>query len=192
LSPLLANIALSVLDEHFQRDWKPGGRMDTEKRRHWPRKRGHATWRLVRYADDFVIMVFGTRDHVDSVREEAVHVLVPMGLRLSPVKTRIVHLDEGFDFLGFRIRRRRKMGTVDRGHVYTFIGDRPLRSLRAKIRALTRRLSQVPLKDDQPDPARLGRLLPRSLRRRPGRCGSWVWMTSPSAGDTGTAPSWLI
>lgn len=147
LSPLLANIALSVLDEHFQRDWKPGGRMDTENRRHWRRKRGHATWRLVRYADDFVIMVFGTRDHVEAVQEEAAHVLAPMGLRLSSAKTRIVHLDEGFDFLGFRIRRRRKMGTVDRWHVYTFIGDRPLRSLRAKIRALTRRLSQVPLKD---------------------------------------------
>jgi RNA-directed DNA polymerase len=147
LSPLLANIALSVLDEHFQRDWKPGGRMDTENRRHWRRKQGHATWRLVRYADDFVIMVFGTRDHVEAVREQAAQVLAPMGLQLSPAKTRTVHLDEGFDFLGFRILRRRKKGTVDTWHVYTFISDRALRSLRQKVRALTHRLSQAPLRD---------------------------------------------
>lgn len=70
-----------------------------------------------------------------------------MGLHLSPDKTRIVHLDEGFDFLGFRILRRRKKGTVDIWHVYTFIGDRALRSLRDKIRALTHRLSQVPHRD---------------------------------------------
>ena len=37
--------------------------------------------------------------------------LAPIGLRLSPDKTRVVHIDEGFDFLGFHIRRMRKRGT---------------------------------------------------------------------------------
>jgi RNA-directed DNA polymerase len=145
LSPLLANIALSVLDEHLHREWKPGGRMSTENRRHHRRDRGEATWRLVRYADDFVVMVFGTRDHVEALREDVVAVLAPLGLRLSPSKTRIVHMADGFDFLGFHIRWRRKIGTRDRWHVYTFIGDRPVRSLKDKIRALTRRLSQQDL-----------------------------------------------
>lgn len=147
LSPLLANIALHVLDEHMQRDWKPGGRLDTENRRHWRRKQGRATWRLVRYADDFVVMVFGQREHAEELHEEIAEVLAPMGLRLSPAKTRIVHISEGFDFLGFRILRRRRKGTVSKWNVYTFIGDRPIRTLKAKIRSLTRRTSHTPLQD---------------------------------------------
>ena len=50
-------------------------------------------------------------------------------------------MGDGFDFLGFRIRWKRKRGT-DKWYVYTFIADRPLRSLKAKIRALTHRTSQ--------------------------------------------------
>ena len=38
--------------------------------------------------------------------------LAPLGLRLSPAKTRIVHLSGGFDFLGFRIQRKRERGTA--------------------------------------------------------------------------------
>jgi RNA-directed DNA polymerase len=67
-----------------------------------------------------------------------------MGLRLSPAKTRIVHMGDGFGFLGFRIQWRRKRGTSKR-YVYTFIDGRPIRSLKAKIRALTRRTSQQDL-----------------------------------------------
>jgi len=43
--------------------------------------------------------------------------------------------------LGFHIQWRRKYGT-NQWHVYTFIGNRPIRSLKAKIRALTSRTSQ--------------------------------------------------
>lgn len=43
--------------------------------------------------------------------------LAPLGLRLSPTKTRVCHLDEGFDFLGFHIQRRRKKGTSKFGRV---------------------------------------------------------------------------
>jgi RNA-directed DNA polymerase len=142
LSPLLANIALSVLDEHLHREWKPGGKMSTENRRHYWRDRGHPTWRLVRYADDFVVMVFGTRAHVEALREEVQAVLAPMGLRLSSSKTRIVHMADGFDFLGFRIQWKPKRNDRDRWHVYTFIADRPVRSVKNKIRALTSRTSQ--------------------------------------------------
>ena len=50
----------------------------------------------------------------------------------------------GFDFLGFRIQRRRKRGT-NKWYVYTFIGQRPIRSLKTKIRATTHRASQQDL-----------------------------------------------
>ena len=66
--------------------------------------------RLVRYADDFVILVHGTRDHAEALRSEVAAVLAPMGLCLSVEKTRVCHIDEGFDFLGCRIMRRRWSG----------------------------------------------------------------------------------
>ena len=70
--------------------------------------------------------------------------LTPMGLRLSPAKTMVVHLSDGFDFLGFHIQWRRKRGT-NQWYVYTFIADRQVRQLKAKIRAITYRTSQKDL-----------------------------------------------
>ena len=61
LSPLLANIALSALDEHVMAPWQPGGTMSTESKRETRRAKGAPTWRIVRYADDFVILVHGSR-----------------------------------------------------------------------------------------------------------------------------------
>ncbi len=144
LSPLLANIALSVLDEHVMRPWTHGGVMSSGKRREIRHRKRLPTWRLVRYADDFVVMVYGSREDAEALREQIAGVLATLGLRLSPQKTAIVHLDEGFDFLGFRIQWRRKRGT-DKWYVYTFVGQRPVRSLKAKVRMLTRRSSQQDL-----------------------------------------------
>ncbi|MDP9444013.1 MAG: group II intron reverse transcriptase/maturase, partial [Actinomycetota bacterium] len=144
LSPLLSNIALSVLDEHLQEQWRQ--QMGTESRRARRRRKGLGTWRLVRYADDFVVLVNGTRGNVEALQAEVAAVLAPMGLRLSPAKTQVVHMSEGFAFLGFRIQWRRKYGS-DKRYVYTFIADRPVRQLKVKIRDLTRRTSQQNLRD---------------------------------------------
>jgi RNA-directed DNA polymerase len=141
LSPLLANIALSVLDEHLHEPWRPGGSMSTAYLRSRRRVKGLPRWRIVRYADDFVVLVHGTRAHVETLREDVSGVLAPLGLRLSAAKTQVVHMSDGFDFLGFHIRWKRKRGT-NKWHVYTFIADRPIRSLKAKVRALTNRRSQ--------------------------------------------------
>ena len=138
---MLANIALSVLDEHVMGPWQPGGMMSTDYFRQRRRAQGLPTWRLVRYADDFVILVHGGEEHVQAIREDVATVLTPMGLRLSAAKTQIVHMSDGFDFLGFHIQWRRKRGT-NKWYVYTFIAKRPIRSLKAKIRALTPRTSQ--------------------------------------------------
>src|SRR5580704_5661440 len=144
LSPLLANIALSVLDEHLMRPWKPGGAMSTGGRRQARRAKGLPTWRMVRYADDFVVLVRGDQADAEALREEVTTVLAPMGLRLSPAKTHVTHMSEGFGFLGFRIQWRPKRGT-SKWYVCTFIDSRPIRSLKAKIRALTHRTSQQAL-----------------------------------------------
>jgi RNA-directed DNA polymerase len=144
LSPLLANIALSVLDEHVHAPWRPGGAMSTSSRRSVRRSKGLPNWRIVRYADDFVILVHGTEDDARSLREDVADVLAPMGLRLSQTKTSVRHLSEGFDFLGFHIQWRRKGGT-NKWYVYTFIADRPVKALKTKLRALTHRTSLADL-----------------------------------------------
>ncbi|CAN5273832.1 group II intron reverse transcriptase/maturase [soil metagenome] len=143
LSPLLSNIALSVLDDHFDEAWKAMGQSSSA--RQCRRLRGLATYRLVRYADDFVVLVAGTRAHAEALREDVQAVLRPMGLRLSEEKTRVSHIDEGFDFLGFRIRRHEKQGTGDR-FVYTYPSKAALSAVKAKVRAATQGATDQPLR----------------------------------------------
>jgi RNA-directed DNA polymerase len=141
-SPLLANIALSALDEHFCAKDDHG----TRWRREAHRKHGGAYYRIIRYADDFVIMVCGAKAHADALWEEVTAVLAPLGLRLSESKTRVCHIDEGFDFLGFRIQRHLKKGTT-RKHLYTYPSKKALLSVTAKVRALTNRSRHLTLED---------------------------------------------
>ena len=133
LSPLLSNIALSVLDEHFVAAWEE---MGDSHRREQRRRKGLANYRLVRYADDWVVMVAGDRADAERLRDEAATVLLPMGLRLSPEKTKIVHIDEGFEFLGMRIQRHRQRGSTRR-YVYTYPTRRGLAAVKAKVKAAT-------------------------------------------------------
>src|SRR5215208_3260914 len=55
-------------------------------------------------ATHLVVMVCGSRRHAEAIREQIIPVLASVGLRLSEEKTTIIHLDEGFEFLGFRIQ----------------------------------------------------------------------------------------
>ena len=87
----------------------------------------------------------GTREHAEALREQVAAVLAPIGLRLSEAKTQVVHIGEGFDFLGWRIQRRRKRGTVNRYYVYTWPSKKSLNSMMAKIRRLTN--SKAPHRD---------------------------------------------
>jgi RNA-directed DNA polymerase len=132
LSPLLANIALSALDDHFDQQWhqEMGGDYQRAKRR----RNGQGNWKLIRYADDFVLMVSGDRHHAESLREQVSAVLAPLGLGLAPDKTRVVHIDEGFDFLGFHIRRMRKRGT-QKYYVYTTPSKKATASIKDKVSA---------------------------------------------------------
>ena len=136
LSPLLANIALSVLDDHFAQQWNH--HMANEVQRQRRRRRGEANYRLIRYADDFVIVVTGQRQDAERLRQEVAVVLAPMGLRLSPDKTRVVHIDDGFDFLGFNIRRMRKRGS-HKSYVYTRPSTKAIASIKARVKTMTYR-----------------------------------------------------
>ena len=142
LSPLLANVALSVLDEHLAR--APGGPQSTAKQRWTRRRKGLPNYRLIRYADDFVILVSGTRAHAEALLPEVAEVLSAVGLRLSEEKTLITHIDEGLDFLGWRIQRHRKRGT-DRQYVYNYPAKKAIRSIKAKTKAICRMNVSLPL-----------------------------------------------
>lgn len=100
VSPLLANVYLHELDRHMER-------LDlSQYERHKRRTRGQANYAYARYADDFVILCNGTKEQAMEMRQE-VHDFLRDSLRLtlSMEKTTVVHLNDGFDFLGFHIRR---------------------------------------------------------------------------------------
>ena len=137
LSPLLANIALSALDDHFHQQWQQ--QMGTKWRRERRKKNGQGNWRLVRYCDDFVLMVAGDRHQAEALREEVSAVLASLGLRLAPEKTQVVHIEhEGFTFLGFDIRKMRKRGS-SKYHVYTTPSKKAIASIKDKVKAKTYR-----------------------------------------------------
>lgn len=144
LSPLLANIALAVLDEHFARKWEELGPSWTRSKL---RRQGVPAYRLVRYADDFVVMVGGTRADAEALWAEVSSVLAPMGLRLSVDKSGVCHIDEGFDFLGFRIQRRAWHGRPGKRAIYTYPSKRSLAAVIDKVRTLTRRARHRTLAD---------------------------------------------
>lgn len=139
LSPLLSNVALSVLDEHIAR--APGGPAVSAGERRVRLRWGLPNYRLIRYADDWCLMVKGTRADAEALREEIAGVLESrMGLRLSAEKTLITHIDEGLDFLGWRIQRHRKPGT-GRYYVYTYPSKKAVTAARRKVKTLCRQVA---------------------------------------------------
>ena len=124
-----------MLDEHFATKWEALGPYWTRAKH---RRAGVPTMKIIRYADDFCVMIHGTRADADALWDEIAAVLAPIGLRLSVEKSRVCHVDEGFEFLGFRIQRQVKRGTSKR-YVYTWPSKKALMSITDKVRNLTRR-----------------------------------------------------
>ena len=88
ISPTLANMTLDGLEEVL-------------KERFHRRHQIH----MIRYADDFVVTGRSKDVLENEVRPVIVQFLRERGLELSQEKTRIVHIEEGFDFLGANIRK---------------------------------------------------------------------------------------
>jgi RNA-directed DNA polymerase len=117
LSPLLANIVLSAIEERYGRFTKWSRRKDGKpyaypgqelrKLRRRERRAGRTVFLPIRYADDFVVLVYGTEDQACGEKEAlAVFLKEELKLTLSPEKTHVTALTEGFVFLGHRIRLR--------------------------------------------------------------------------------------
>lgn len=142
ISPLLANIYLSQLDALYTRFHS----MDHNERRRW-RKRGLPMIQYTRYADDFVILVQGTREHAEAVLSDLrLFVRDALKMELAEEKTGILHVKEGFDFLGYHLRLG-KSQCADRPARVLRPSRKAIMRFRRKIKELTsKRMVQKPLK----------------------------------------------
>jgi hypothetical protein len=130
VSPLLSNILLTPFDREM-------------------RLKGY---QLARYADDWVITCKSAaeaRSAVDAARR----ILKQLGVELHPQKTRIVHVRDGFEFLGYKIKRgKRKLylpeskirSQTRQGALYAYPKEKSIRRFMDQVRRRTKRT--VPLK----------------------------------------------
>ena len=105
LSPLLANVALTTLD-NFCEDLGP--------------KQSNP---IVRYADDFIIVCRSEPEAKQIKKEIAEHLQAKVGLTLSEEKTKITHIYKGFNFLGFNFKKYKSL--KEKGEVKYTLSIRP-------------------------------------------------------------------
>jgi RNA-directed DNA polymerase len=116
ISPLLSNIYLHSFDKMFQMSGVEGT--------------------LVRYCDDFVILLRGNGKRV----LKRVHqMLSRLGLELHEDKTRVVDAREGFDFLGVHFRLCRTRGRSARLKWYCAVwpSERSVKRIKDRLKGLT-------------------------------------------------------
>jgi RNA-directed DNA polymerase len=97
VSPLLLNVALHGMEQAAGVRYQQTGRQAGATVPDSPV--------VIRYADDLVALCH-TRDEAAQVKARLADWLAPRGLAFNEDKTRVVTLDEGFDFLGFTVRRQ--------------------------------------------------------------------------------------
>lgn len=117
VSPLLSNIALSAIEERYER-WTyhrskirahrtSDGTKAASEARSTDRAAGRCVFFPVRYADDFVVLISGTQEQALEEKSALAKYLHQVtGLELSPEKTRVTAVTDGFEFLGFHVTMR--------------------------------------------------------------------------------------
>ena len=117
---------------------------------------------LIRYADDFVVHCH-TRQEALEVKAQLAEWLTPRGLAFNDDKTQVVSLSEGYDFLGFNVRRYRTQAAdqTQQGGRQTDPGTAPQRAV-----VPAREQRSCGDQTAQPDHPRVGRLLPDTGIRR--------------------------
>lgn len=143
ISPLLSNIMLNEFDQ-----WLEAKYLNNKARKdRWSWNHSidikrpiaileNRQWRpaisYCRYADDFVVIVKGTKAHAEAMREECRSFLEDeLKLTLNMDKTHVTHIDDGFVFLGHRIIRKR--GGLGNKRIVTTIPKDKFKNFAAKI-----------------------------------------------------------
>src|SRR5215470_14402419 len=133
VSPLLSNILLTPFDREM-------------------RRKGY---QLTRWADDWVITCKSAAE-ARAVVAVARKVLEQLGVQLHPHKTRIVHVQHGFEFLGYKIKRgqgrlrllpHQIRSDIKAGALYAYPREKSIRRFMDQVRARTRR--SIPLKTQE-------------------------------------------
>ncbi len=140
ISPMLSNIYLTAIDERYGRwSMRPREpRITVASRRVYDHKRGKPVFYMVRYADDFVVLVDGTREQAEAEKRALAEFLkTELRMELSIEKTKITEVKEGFDFLGYQVMQTKARRTGRRvGNL--FIPKSKLNDLRHKIKVMVK------------------------------------------------------
>jgi hypothetical protein len=132
-SPLLANVYLNELDRWWYQNY-----FQTSSKRYGRRKMGLGNYILVRYADDFVILCNGNRQSAEDMKLQLQSFLKhELCLKLSMEKTKVTHVQDGFDFLGFHIKHQHRKSENDKLVLLVKPSHRNIRRLKDKIRLMT-------------------------------------------------------
>lgn len=106
ISPLLANVYLNEFDKWAEAKWNISAYKRSRRR-----QAGNGNYRLIRYADDFVVLSNDGIAGVQQAKQEIRDFLkTELHLDLSEEKTLITHVNDGFDLLGFHIQRVKPEG----------------------------------------------------------------------------------
>ncbi len=131
-SPLLANVYLHEMDLYWQKRYNSMSTRQRDRRR----KEGKGNVQLLRYADDFLVLTNGPKAEAEALKEEFGEFLHHLELTLSPEKTVITHVNDGFDFLGYHIQRRPKLSEPERKVLYVTPTEKSIERYKEKIRDL--------------------------------------------------------
>jgi RNA-directed DNA polymerase len=131
-SPLLSNILLTPFDREM-------------------RRRGY---QLTRFADDWVVTCSSAAE-AQAAMAVALRILSALGVQLHPQKTRVVHVQQGFEFLGYKIKRGRQLrlppsairSGARSGALYAFPKSKSIQRFMDQVRQLTKR--SVPLTTEE-------------------------------------------
>jgi RNA-directed DNA polymerase len=150
-SPLLANIYLHQFDEWFDRTFaRPDKATNRSRFEAWykERKKGgpKAAAQMYRYADDWIVLVRGTREQAQTIKEQCkTYLQEVLGLELSEEKTMITHIKDGFNFLGYHIFRCDQPSNRRIVGVFVQPTEKGLKGIKQKIKEMTTRKT---LRDD--------------------------------------------
>ena len=132
ISPVLSNVLLTPFDREM-------------------RRKGY---QLTRYADDWVVTCTSAAE-ARAVIVAAQRILEQLGVELHPQKTRVVHVRQGFEFLGYKIKRGRRLrlpahkvrSSARDGELYAYPRGESIQRFMDQVRVCTKR--RVPLKTQE-------------------------------------------
>ena len=126
ISPLLSNIYLHSFDKMFKMSGIPGT--------------------LVRYADDFVVLLWRNGK---KVLKQVERMLGRLGLKLHPEKTRVVRAEEGFDFLGihFQLCPVRRKNAAGKKYCALWPSDKSMKRIKERIKEVIGRRYSLSLEE---------------------------------------------